>query len=376
MGKQYYLHQFGVKSAVPILMQACVALTMTACQEISGTEGGQGSLHLRFSDASLPALRSLSEQVDTNSFLLQIKDVQGRKVYDGTYGQAPESFSLPEGAYLVRAASCDFMKPAFSVPEYGDEQCVAVSAGKTLDVTLECTQLNAGVLLHVDRSFLSAYPSGALVLQSDEGSLLYGYREKRIAYFHPGTVRLVLTEDGKDKVLMTRELKPRSVLEVNVTAGSSGVPGGGIRMVVDTSRVWTTENHVIGSGGGREPGEDNAGDGSSPLTAFTVADAIRHPDRENVWVRGYIVAGDLTSTNASYYPPFKSKANLLLAPRAGKCSREVCLAVSLPSGAVREGLNLVDHPENIGKPVYVQGDLVPSYFKLTGLKNCRTYKLQ
>ena len=72
---------------------------------------------------------------------------------------------------------------------------------------------------------------------------------------------------------------------------------------------------------------------------------------EPVWVSGYIVGGDLTQANASFTPPFSSNTNLVLGPRSSSSSRSSCLAVSLPKGDVRDALNLVDHPELLGKAV-------------------------
>jgi hypothetical protein len=43
--------------------------------------------------------------------------------------------------------------------------------------------------------------------------------------------------------------------------------------------------------------------------------------------------------------------------------------VQLPAGEVREALNLVDNPELLGRKIVVRGDIVDSYYGLTGLKN-------
>jgi hypothetical protein len=50
--------------------------------------------------------------------------------------------------------------------------------------------------------------------------------------------------------------------------------------------------------------------------------------------------------------------------------------VELPKGKVRDALNLVDHPNLIGKRVYVKGDLVAGYFGTRGLKNTNDYVLK
>ena len=47
--------------------------------------------------------------------------------------------------------------------------------------------------------------------------------------------------------------------------------------------------------------------------------------------------------------------------------------MQLPAGEVREALNLVDNPDLLGKKVTIRGDIVSSYYGLTGLKNCTEY---
>ena len=49
--------------------------------------------------------------------------------------------------------------------------------------------------------------------------------------------------------------------------------------------------------------------------------------------------------------------------------------VELPAGKVRQALNLVDHPELIGKRVKVKGDLVDKYFGTVGLKSTTDYEM-
>ena len=50
--------------------------------------------------------------------------------------------------------------------------------------------------------------------------------------------------------------------------------------------------------------------------------------------------------------------------------------MELPKGKVRDALNLVDHPELIGRQVFVKGDIVAGYFNTRGLKNTSDYVLK
>ena len=56
-------------------------------------------------------------------------------------------------------------------------------------------------------------------------------------------------------------------------------------------------------------------------------------------------------------------------------NRNLCIAVELPSGTVRDGLNLVVNPELIGSPVVVCGNVVDSYYGYVGLKGTKRYIL-
>ena len=200
---------------------------------------------------------------------------------------------------------------------------------------------------------------------------MYGYSEKRIAYFPPGNVSLMMTENGADRVLFTRNLQPRTVLEVQVSAADG--PGQSshesIHVAVDTSRVWNTESYVIG-------GDGTSGKGDSASDALTVSQAIASVGEEGVWVSGYIVGGDLTSSSASFEPPFSSRTNIILGPRSSTSSRSSCLSVSLPAGEIRDDINLVDNPHLLGRKVCLKGNIVEAYYGMPGLKNIVGHELK
>ena len=345
------------------------ALLPCSCDILGTADSRNGELRISFAGETVVYTRVQAEIPDTSDFILKVTDSKGTVVYDGLYGAAPESMTVSAGTYTVSALSGEFTKPAFSAPQFGDEQCVVVKAGGTVDVRLVCTQKNAGIRLKTDPGFLTACPDGVLILKSAEGKLIYGYSEKRIAYFKPGKVSLVLNSSGKDEVLTTRILGENEVLtmKVGVTSSSSSRPDRGISIAVDTARTWLSDSYVIGG--------SDISKGTSPDNALTVSQAMASAGAEDVWVCGYIVGGDLTSSSASFEEPFSSRTNLLLGPKSGTVSRESCIAVQLPSGSVRDRLNLVDNPSLIGSRVCLKGDVAGSYFGLTGLKNVSEYEI-
>lgn len=352
------------------MKKSFVLLAAVSCQMLGMPDEAseKGELRISFCDN---VTKVVEEIPDTSDFLLTVSGPDGNVVYDGVYGDSPESIMVDAGSYNIYVRSCEFTKPSFATPQYGDEQCVVVPTGGVADVKLTCVQMNSGLLLKLDESFLRNCPDAVLFLRSSAGKLMYGYSEKRIAYFPPGSVSLMMSENGTDKVLFTRNLQPRTVLEIHISAAEDSGQSAqeNIRVAVDTSRVWNTESYVIGGG-------DSSGKGHSVSDALTVSQAIASVGEEGVWVCGYIVGGDLTSSSASFDPPFTFRTNIVLGSRSSSSSRSSCISVSLPAGEIRDEINLVDNPHLLGRKVCLKGDLVESYYGMPGLKNLVDYELK
>lgn len=343
-----------------VLPQSCSLLGQPA-------DDGSGELRISFARNQEAVTRSGFNIPDTSDFILSVKNAGGEPVYEGSYGACPESLSLPSGSYTVSVVSEEFGKPSFSRPQFGDEQCVVVPSGGSINVRLLCSQINSGIRLVVDKAFLSRYPEGVLLLKAASGRLVYGYSEKRVAYFQPGDVSLVMNQGTDDQLLMTRTLKAREILELKVgVSGVSASSPSSMSISVDTTRTWLKGEYVIG-------GQNQSG--ADVTTALTVTDARNSAGTEDVWVSGYIVGGDLTSSSASFKKPFTSRTNLLLGPRSTTTDRDACMSVQLPSGGFRDALNLVDNPSLLGRKIYIRGDVVEAYYGLPGIKNISEYEL-
>lgn len=352
--------------------KSCVLLLAVAGCEMLGTkDSAEGELRIAFAEDLNGFTRSPSEIPDTSDFLLEVTDSKGNSIYDGLYGDCPEVLKVDAGSYVVKVVSSEFDKPEFDAPQYGDEQCVVVADKGTVNVKLVCRQMNAGVKLRISGNFLTEYPDGVLFLKSDSGKLMYGYSEKRTAYFQPGKVSLMLSSGGKDEILMSRTLLAQDMLSLGVTASSSGSSAGAqedgrISVSVDTTRNWISDNYIIG-------GQNDMG--SEVSEALTVSQARSAAGSKDVWVCGYVVGGDLSSSSASFDEPFSSRTNILLGPKSSTQDRDACLSVQLPAGAVRDALNLVDNPGLMRTRIYLKGDIVDSYYGLPGIKNISEYRL-
>lgn len=354
-----------------------------ACDDFGLRSGGQGELRWIIGDSG-SGTRAAAEIPDTNDFILKVSDAGGKILYEGAYGDSPESLLVDAGSYTVAVHSIEFTAPGFSRPVYGDEQVVVVKAGATVTVRLDCVLENAGVRLQVAPDFLTSYPDGVLFLKSGDTRLMYGYSEKRIAYFKPGPISLVLNNRGAYEILLTRTLDARTILTLSISAPHGGAAAASsITVAVDTAKVWNHESYVIGgggsgsgsgSGGGTGGGDDP---GSELDNAYSVSQASEHVGEDGVWVFGYIVGGDLSTAGTTVKTSKLTKAtHLAIAARSTVTAKASCVAVELPKGAVRDALNLVDHPDLIGSRVYLKGSIVASYFGTTGLKSVSDYVLK
>lgn len=349
-----------------ILLLSTIACLATGCEDFMKAFGRQGELQVRFAPNTIPGTRA-SALPDTNEFAILITDSDGKSVYDGKYGALKETMVLDEGNYTIVAKSCEFSTPLFDTPQYGDTQVASVKSGKTTVVTLSCYQMNSGIRLNIAPEFLSTYPNGVLYLKSTAGRLMYGYSEKRIAYFLPGTVNLSLANGSDEQTLFSRLLEAQQILTLNISVGNQSGTKSGVVVQVDTSRYWLTDNFVLGG--------DNGG-GSDTSEAFSIGEAKKHCGDEDVWVYGYVVGGDLTSKSCSFKGPFSSRTNMAIASKSSCTDKEACLSVQLAKGDVRDGLNLVDNPELLGKQVFLKGDIVESYYGIPGIQNISEFKIK
>lgn len=96
----------------------------------------------------------------------------------------------------------------------------------------------------------------------------------------------------------------------------------------------------------------------------------------NTWVKGYIVGwidGMNWKTGAKFTMPSTVATNLILAGSSSETDVNYCIPVALPTGSVRNSLNLLDNPENFGHEVILCGSN-EKYFGVNGLKNVSKYE--
>lgn len=118
-----------------------------------------------------------------------------------------------------------------------------------------------------------------------------------------------------------------------------------------------------------------AGSESEPYSVAAAKSAYVEGSTKAAWMVGYIVGsvdGMTLSTNAVFGTATSTKTNLLISDNPNATSVNECIPVQLPSGSVRDQLNLVDNPTNLGKKVKLNGS-IEKYFGAPGFKSVSSY---
>ncbi len=110
---------------------------------------------------------------------------------------------------------------------------------------------------------------------------------------------------------------------------------------------------------------DNQTSSYMTVTQFLEADL----SSGSVMVHGYIVgACSKRISNAQWTAPFTYNQAILLADDPQCTDDTKVMSVQLKKGPIRNTFNLVDHPENLGRKVYVYGGK-HSYLGIAGMKD-------
>ncbi|MFC0189561.1 DUF6359 domain-containing protein [Fictibacillus aquaticus] len=114
---------------------------------------------------------------------------------------------------------------------------------------------------------------------------------------------------------------------------------------------------------------------ASAADVLTVAEAMGKQDKSKATVEGYIVAFTKGTKSYQFTGPFTSNqnTNIAIADSLDETDPAKILPVQLPSGDVRNAVNLYSHPENLHKKIQITGTL-ETYFSSPGLKNASAFQ--
>ncbi|MDD4492141.1 MAG: DUF6359 domain-containing protein, partial [Bacteroidales bacterium] len=164
--------------------------------------------------------------------------------------------------------------------------------------------------------------------------------------------------------LFSKTIAARDMLTVNVRLAGADSASFGSGILIDSTSYWVTDSLLVGSN-----------DGSTKDKAIPVQ-RLQEYIGLKVWVTGFIVGGDLTTTAIKFDLPFNTKSNLAIASEPGIRERAGCYSVSLPSGTIQTTFNLVDNPANMGKKVWVKGTVNAKYLGLVGIESTTEFILE
>ena len=341
-------------------MLLCAAAAATSCMDLIGGKSNTGSIQVLFEGDFSSRTKALSGIPDPGEFILTITNAKGDEIYNGPYSASPEHLEVAAGSYTVNVRSRDFSEPLFDSPQWGDTQVASVAAGQCVSVLMNCTQLNCGVRLVPNAEFRTAFPEATLYLKGNGGSIMYGWTEKRTAFFTPGMVSVVLSEGGRQETLCSRQLAAQEMLTLGLSANPGSTQSGRISVQVDTTRNWICDSYT-------------AGGNNSMDSAYSVTEAKDHIGEKNIWVQGYIVGVATNTGKFAFDAPFSKNTNIVLGLRSSSTDPEYLLSVELPKGDIRDDLNLQDNPGLKGHMVRICGEITEAYYGIPGLKSPKEY---
>jgi len=141
---------------------------------------------------------------------------------------------------------------------------------------------------------------------------------------------------------------------------------------------------VSGTGGGTvtpdpDPNPGGVSGDGTEASPYCVADIIAKGTdftQSGAYLKCYIVGaiGDKSwnANTSEWTAPFTLKTNILVADSPNERDWTKCVPVQLPSGSVRNELNLIDNATNLGKQVTLKGN-VEKYFGKPGFKGVTSY---
>ena len=145
---------------------------------------------------------------------------------------------------------------------------------------------------------------------------------------------------------------------------------------IEIQSITVQEGEAGGGVGPTPPPGPGTGSGTADDPYNVTSGISLQGNGEGVWVQGYIV-GAVKNGNTSvssnshinWSAPFDLNTNVLIADDPNCREVSNCIIVNLPNNKpLRTEVNLVDHPENLGKQLAVKGTL-RTYFGQAGLRD-------
>lgn len=340
-------------------------LCVSACNSLNIVQ--QEKVHISFGIDVLPdlyykegaLLKSNDIGKDTNDFVLKVYSTDGNKVYHGKYGARPKDFTVLPGGYEIGLYSREYKLPKFDIPVFGDSLTVIVQEDEQLAIRFNCKQISSGLKISFSEDFKRRFPGAGLSIAQGSGKLEYNYTETRYAYLNNDFFTLVYNSGRGDTILLQKKIPEAQMINMKLTYTIPDGYNSTFKVTVDTTKEWISDNHNIGL--------------KIPTGVYTIEEAKKLVGEKNISVFGFIYGGDPTTVAVRIAPPFTSTATFVISTSMGERNRNNCFVVELPSGKIRDALNLVGRPGLLGRAIVITGEIVPSYFNYIGVKGTKSY---
>lgn len=359
-----------MKKMKSLAMAVCVAgiafAALQGCSQFNldnGSGNGTISLAINGVDAALYTEGTFLKSdvsLDTNSFILTVASKDGSVVFEGLYGEKPEEIVVTPGEYTVSVTSIRFAPPMFDAPQFGDSQTVTVEQGTNVKVIFNCRQLNAGLRLKFSDDFIAKFPGTGIFIEQKENKVAYDYGETKYIYLDESIFSMIYNGSKGDTVLMNKALQGGQMVTVHLSFKNTLLSSTTFGVQIDTTRDWISFDYNIAL---------NIPDG-----VLTIPEAAGRTG-EKVQVFGYILGGDPTTNSIKIGPPFENKSSIVIATSMTERSRNRMMVVELPTGTIRDALNLVNNPHMLGNPIIVTGTITDSYYGYPGIKSTKSYSM-
>ena len=179
----------------------------------------------------------------------------------------------------------------------------------------------------------------------------------------------LLSEKGGEKKKFQELVAAKGIKEGSTITiiGNRGSYSGKIEVM---NAYFVSIDDQGGGGGGQET-PSGLGTYEKPLS-FAEAQKADNSEKPWAWVKAVIVgyvSGKTYADGAKFGADgCDTNTNIIIAGSASANNPDNCMPVQLPSGALRTGLNLQDHPELVGKEIIIYAQL-DKYFSVPGLKS-------
>ena len=306
-------------------------------------------------------------------------------IVEGTEEDEPESGELPEGTYISESF-------ATSLGSFTTQQTVGdypwvndYSTAKATSYVNSADNAATSWLVSPAVDFTEeteAHVTFDYIIRYSESGKVAENHQLLISADYSGDVATASWTDMPYNAVEGSDWSTFYKANVNVPAeflGKNNVTFALRYTATTKAGTWEVKNFVVAHGKAETTESPDTPENPGETAEYTVAQALAAfvaGEAKPAVVKGYIVGSidDKSISDANFSSSAVLKTNLLLADNVDETDIARCLAVQLPSGAVRDALNLVDNPGNYKKLVTLTGSL-EKYFGVAGLKSVTKYTI-